>query len=275
MLDFFADFEKPIFDFEAIESRTGLPLNIEHQDDINRAYEAYALSVLKQILFEATEKGEDFPAQPRGDIDQSDFKALVIKTQKTASELRLLVDRLADFDTGLLARPYDNRDRSIYGSMGRHNIDEQLGCSDASHTIGAQDFSDYFAFRKSLDYFEKFEKCNERFNNFYDLRYSFEYDYSDFEFLIRQIVVSLRRGGYPITITIPTDSNPHYESPMIAALLEFQKQHNLQYGGVILGSATLEQHFNYRKFAHLVGLILRQIADLAEAMGVDMEDREK
>lgn len=265
MRNLLSDIERPTFDFSAVESRTGLAISNEAQFEIQEAYDGYSLSVFKQIIAEATKKGASFGPQPEGQTDKSEFDILSAKLEKTAAELRVLVDRLADFDTGLLARPYDNRDRS-YPSPNRRNIvEENLRCSFPSYMVDEQDFADIYAFRKLLDYFENFRRCNERFNNDYASRYSFETDYSDFEFLVRQIVIRLRDSGYPSTITIPTDTNPDYESPLIAALLEFQQQHNSAFGNVESSTLVLARHYNYRQFAHLVSQIIGQIDRLYAA----------
>lgn len=262
--DLVKDYEPPLFDFDAVEKRSGVAIKDEARTSIQDAYAGYAFSILKQLIAEAARNGEDFGTQQRLEIDQSEFKALTTKIQKTAKDLRGLVDDLAEFDAGLLARPQDNRDYSYMGSGPRQSIEKMLGCRLPSYTVDQQGFADIFAFRKLLDYLENFEICNEPFNNAYDLRYSNETDYSNFEFLVRQIVIALQRGGYPTTITIPTDTNPHYESPIIGALLEFQRQANLAYASTSISSLDFTQHYNYRQFSHLVRIIIRQLDALEE-----------
>ncbi|WP_426034050.1 hypothetical protein [Cypionkella sp. TWP1-2-1b2] len=264
MRDILADIEKPKFNLSKVEARTGISIQEDIATQIQQIYGSYATEVFSSAISKILPSTDNISAQQSDELGQSEFKSLIEKLQRKAAELEEIVDSLAEFDCGLLFRPEDNRDRSIYKSNLASLIDLKFGCSAASYRLTQQEFSDYYSFRKLLDYYRRFENINRPFNSHYAARYSLETGHTDYERFIRHIVVLLMQSGYPATITIPTDTNPDYESPLIAALLELQQQHNSAFATVTKYDLDYTQRFSYRQFAHLLGRIIADIRKIEE-----------
>lgn len=221
---------------------------------------SFSLLVADEIvrtLGEESKSKSAVPNWPSETVTSQDFSSLVRRLQVKASELTDLIDALVAIDPGLACRPRNNGIDKL-GLGARNSIDKMIGSNAPWHIIEGEDFADYYAFRKALDYFSHFEDCNKLYseNNLLAPRFTKEIDYTSFEFLVRRVVVSLREAGFPMTLTVPTDVNPEYQSPIIAVLLDLQEQFISAVNVLSADTRPRKPRLQYRQLLYLTSGII-------------------
>ncbi len=261
----------PVLDFDTIEARSGSKIELTARDKIQGEFDDLLISQLAEIWRSRNETFSSEYAQEL--IANRDFKDLIAKVSKSAAKLRELVDHLVEFDAELAFPPRDTRDADERPSRLRYSIDGELGRSDRVFRASNSDFIEYLCFRRTLDYLENFEDKNRPYNNWYSARWTDETDHNLFELLVRRVVVALRRSGFSMSLTVPTDVAPDYESPSVSVLLEVQEAWNTALAPEIEKGEYLSRTFSYRQMLYLASQILESIESLELALSAFASQR--
>lgn len=112
-------------------------------------------------------------------------------------------------------------------------------------------FFDYYSFRKLLDYYANFSDQNGGFHSLMMNRYDRMPDYSWYETFVRRVVLAFWPTNFPLTVTIPSDTNPNFSSPIILVLEELREQFN-QLASIQPGFADMYEEWTYRQHVRLV-----------------------
>jgi len=76
-------------------------------------------------------------------------------------------------------------------------------------------------------------------------------DYSWYETFVMRVILALWLTSFPMTVTIPTDTNIGYASPIIQVLEELRRQFN-ELAEQMPGLADMREDWSYRQHARLV-----------------------
>lgn len=255
---------------EEVEERCGVAIPPDSKEEIAKEFEDLIMLQLIEFLPETSHDAS--MVFGFGDLDRmrkSEFEKLVARLKNRAEKLREAVDELVAFDTDLAFPPHDTRDRDEWDSSRLRGLVESLTLS-WKPRFGAteHDLIDYFTFRKTLDYFERFEEKNRRFNNNYSARWTEETDHGLFELLVRRVVIELRRSKFPISRTVPTDVSPDYEAPFISVLLAIQNSWNAALDPFRTQFTSSFPDYDYRRMLYLSTQVLEDLESWDEALAL-------
>ncbi|MEO9516084.1 MAG: hypothetical protein ABJH45_23930 [Paracoccaceae bacterium] len=254
-------------DFGEVERRAGCALPTNTIENLRSDFEGLAVAQLAEVFPTLSEKSELYFGSPKAEVvPRTHFLKLVKKLETHAANLKVTLDELAEFDVSLVFPPRNTRDESEFIFKLRIFLNQTLAEHTPSFEPNEEDMSDYLTFRRTLDYLEKFTEKNKPFNNHYNIRWQEDTDHGLFENLVRRWVVDLRRAGFPMSLTVPTDVAPEYESPIIAVLLYLQDVWNDLMEPASIGGTYLLPSYSYRNMLYLVKKILESLVSWDEIL---------
>lgn len=236
------DYKVPKIDWGLIELAVGLKIPDYSKSKIDLAFEGElgwrvrrkVTSVLSGI-------------SPEPETSESEFLKKVANIENIARKLSAEIDGLAEIGTILLTRPKPK------DGLTSAEVPTRFYARVTGQTLTPTEdcFFDYLAFRKMLDYFERFTTQNGGFTSVLGNRFARTDDYSWYEQFVRRVVLAFLPTDFPLTVTIPTDTNPEYNSPIILVLEELRAQFN-DLALSVVGFSDLHEEWSYRQHARLV-----------------------
>lgn len=255
----------PKLDYDAMEGRCGCTIPGKAKDKIQGEYEDLVVFQLVEVLPDFGPAFQQaFGALDRELMPHREFNELLEKLRKRAAKLREALDELVKFDPELAFPPRDTREEDEFPSRFRYSVEQRLGSFEPVFRADDNDFLEYLNFRKTLDYLEHFEDKNQRFNNWYSSRWTDETDHNLFELLARRVIVALRTSGFSMSLTVPTDVAPEYESPCISVLLSIQDTWNTAMAPAIEKRVYSSHKLSYRQMLYLTSKVLEDIENLEQ-----------
>lgn len=190
------------------------------------------------------------PPKPQTRLDEISEAEFFDKTKRVevlAKKLAREVDELAEIGSVLVVRP-----KAKDGLTSAETpLDFYAKTTVRYKEVTEGDFADYLSFRKGLDYFGHFSQMNFDFQSIMGHRFDTMPDYSWYETFVRRVVLAFWPTDFPMTVTIPTDTNPTYQSPIILVLEELRRQFNEAAQSSETFAAMFE-NWSYRQHARLV-----------------------
>lgn len=236
------DFEMPKIDWSRIESQCDHEVSAYSKDEIDFAFGA-------EIGFRVRKA---FTLQLSGPLpdDETSEAEFLKKADRIASLARTLmqeIDELAEIGSALILRPL--RKDGLTSAETPEEFYAQVTGKTKPPTPHC--FADYLSFRKVLDYYSEFSAMNGDFRSVLSDRFDRMQDYSWYETFVRRVVLALWPTDFPMTVTIPTDTNVGYASPIIQVLEELRRQFN-ELADQMPGFADMREDWTYRQHARLV-----------------------
>lgn len=261
------NWQPPSIDFELLEERSDARINLPAREDIQGAFEALVASQIVDVASAQSDTSSRVLDATNPElIPNRDFEGLVRKVVSRADKLREAVDELVEFDLELAFPPRDTRASDELPSKMRYMIEDEFDCLDPVFRPDDSDFLEYFSFRRTLDYLGNFKDKNQRFNNLYGKRWTEETDHDNFEYLVRRVVVALRKNGFSMALTVPTDVSPDYESPCVSVLMSMQECWNAALALEIDKNLYAPRALTYRQMLYLASKVLESIEQLQEVL---------
>jgi hypothetical protein len=236
------DFEVPNIDWSRIESLVGNEIPPYTKKEIDFEFEAeLGFRVRKAIT--STLSGE----LPEDEMSESDFLRKVERIENLARSLASEINELAELGTQLVVRPKPK------DGLTSAEVPEEFYAQVTGKIFDTTDecFFDYYSFRKQLDYYSHFSDQNGGFQSRRGYRFDRRPDYSWYETFVRRVVLAFWPTNFPMTVTIPTDTNPDFSSPIILILGELREQFN-QLALTTPGFADMYEEWTYRQHARRV-----------------------
>ena len=245
-----AEYDTPKIDWSKIKSKVDCEIPQYALKEIDTAFEAeLGYRVRKAVTYELSGK------LPEDETSEAEFLKGSERIELLAQRLTEELNELAELGTQLLVRPKPNGGLT---SAEEPDISySKLGVKFAQPSSDC--FFDYYSFRKVLDYYANFSRQNGDFQSIMGCRFDRIPDYSWYETFVRRVVLAFWPTNFPVTVTIPTDTNPYFGSPIILVLEELREQFN-QLAVLTPGFADMYEVWTYRQHARLV-LKLREEFD--------------
>lgn len=236
-------------DYDKIGARCGVKLKEPHREAISEALAFFGNAWIARAM--AEDEAYDGRIEPlhRVPMAESEFSRVVKRIESLSVDLENALDSLGFMDSYLLLRPHGQKDDE--SDRLSDVIDRAVGSAPMSFQPTEDDFLEYLSFRRQLGYYRKFSECNERFNNWYSHRYERYEDRTDQERFVRWVLAGLHRTDFPMGIAIPTETNPDYESPVIALLNEVCEMVGKKFGEEIDTGRVEWRKLSYRQMAYL------------------------
>lgn len=236
------DFEVPKIDWISIESACDHEISGYSREEIDLAFEAeIGFGVRKAITQQLC------GPMPEGETSETEFLRKADKIASLAQKLTQEIDELAEIGSALILRPL-RKD-------GLTSVEEPeefyAKVTGKTETPTSDCFADYYSFRKLLDYYAAFSAMNGNFQSLMGDRFDRMPDYSWYETFVRRVVLALWPTNFPMTVTIPTDTNIGYASPIILVLEELRAQFN-ELADQMPGLSDMREEWSYRQHARLV-----------------------
>jgi len=249
-----ADFEVPKIDWPRVISLLDQEISDYSKKEIDFAFEA-------EIGFrdrKAITRQLSGPL-PEDETTEAEFLAKAHKIKSLAQKLTKEIDDLAEVGSALLLRPIP-KDGLTSAETPEEFYRKMTGKTERPTP---ECFFDYYSFRKVLNYYANFSAMNGDFQSVLGDRFDRMPDYSWYETFVRRVVLALWPTNFPMTVTIPTDTNVGYASPIILVLEELRRQFN-ELAEQMPGLADMHEDWSYRQHARLV----LKLRDEFEASGV-------
>lgn len=236
------DFEEPKVDWTRIESICDHEIEDYSRDEINFAFEAeIGFRVRKAVT--NTLSGP----LPQEEMSEAEFLKKAQKIASLAKKLTKEIDQLAEVGSALILRP-QRKDGLTSAETPKKFYAQVTGKTEEPTP---ECFADYYSFRKLLDYYANFSAMNGDFQSVLGDRFGRMPDYSWYETFVRRVVLAFWPTNFPMTVTIPTDTNVGYASPIILVLEELRRQFN-ELSKQMPGLANMHEEWTYRQHARLV-----------------------
>lgn len=236
------DFDPPKIDWSMIEANVDHEIPQYSRKEIDSAFDAELGFRVRKALTRGL-SGE----MPEDEMPESDFFRKSARIELLAQKLTKEIDDLAEIGTLLLVRP--KRKDGLTSAEEPDRFYARIGAKTERPT--SECFFDYYGFRKVLDYYACFSAQNGDFQSVVSDRFGQRPDYSWYEMLVRRVVLAFWPTNFPMTVTIPTDTNPEFSSPIILVLEELRSQLN-ELALSIPGFADMYEEWTYRQHARLV-----------------------
>jgi hypothetical protein len=236
------EFQEPQIDWSRIESLCDHEVSAYSRKEIDFAFEAeIGFRVRKAVTRQLS------GPLPEDQTSESEFLKKADKIASLAQKLTTEIDELAEVGSALILRP-KRKD-------GLTSVEEPEEFY--AHVTGRTEvptsecFVDYYSFRKLLDYYANFSAMNGDFQSVLGDRFGRMRDYSWYETFVRRVVLALWPTNFPMTVTVPTDTNLDYVSPIILVLEELRRQFN-ELAEQLPLLADMHEEWTYRQHARLV-----------------------
>jgi hypothetical protein len=256
------DFEVPKIDWSCIEKECDQQVSVYSRQEIDFAFGVeIGFRVRKAVTHQLS------GPMPEDETSEAEFLRKADKIASLAQKLTQEIDELAEIGSALILRPL-RKD----GLTSAEKPEEFY-----AHVTGKTErptsdcFADYYSFRKVLDYYAAFSAMNGDFQSLMGDRYDRMPDYSWYETFVRRVVLALWPTNFPMTVTIPTDTNVGYVSPIILVLEELRRQFN-ELAEQMPGLADMREDWTYRQHARLV-LKLRDEFEKSEVFWAQVQLR--
>ncbi len=235
-------FETPTIDWSKIESMFDHDIPRYAVKEIDFAFEAeLGFRVRKAVTNELN--GET----PEYEVSEAEFLKKAERIETLARSLTQEINELAELGTQLVVRPMP-KDGLTSAEVQEDFYAQITGeVFEPTHKC----FFDYYSFRKLLDYYAHFSSQNGEFRSRKGYRFDRRPDYSWYETFIRRVVLAFWPTNFPMTVTIPTDTNPDFSSPIILVLEGLREQFN-QLALSVPGFADMYEEWTYRQHARRV-----------------------
>jgi hypothetical protein len=236
------DFDLPKIDWTMIECQIDheIPLYARKEIDLAFGWEI-GFRIRKAAI--GSLSGE----MPEDEMTESDFLKKSDRIELLAQKLTKEIDELAEIGTRLLVRP--KRKDGLTSAEEPDQFYSQISGKTEHPT--SECFFDYYAFRKLLDYYASFSAQHGGFQSIVSHRFGQRLDYSWYETLVRRVILAFWPTNFPMTVTIPTDSNPDFTSPIILVLEDLRDQLNELALSMPIFAGMYEE-WTYRQHARLV-----------------------
>jgi hypothetical protein len=256
------DFEVPKIDWFSIESACDHEISAYSREEIDLAFEAeIGFRVRKAI----TQKLSG--PMPEDETSEAEFLRKADRIASLAQKLTQEIDELAEIGSALILRPLRKdgltsveEPEEFYAKVTGKTEPPTSDC-----------FADYYSFRKMLDYYASFAAMSGDFQSLMGDRFDRMLDYSWYEMFVRRVVLALWPTSFPMTVTIPTDTNIGYASPIILVLEELRRQFN-ELAEHMPGLSDMREEWSYRQHARLV-LKLREDFEKSEIFWAQVQLR--
>ena len=236
------DFEEPKIDWSRIESLCDHEVSAYSRDEIDFLFEAeIGFRVRKAVTRQLS------GPLPEDETSEAEFLKKADRIASLARKLTQEIDELAEIGSALILRPL--RKDGLTSAEKPEEFYAQVTGKTERPTPDC--FADYFSFRKVLDYYSEFSAMNGDFRSVLGDRFDRRPDYSWYETFVRRVVLALWPTDFPMTVTIPTDTNVGYASPIIQVLEELRRQFN-ELADQMPGLADMREDWTYRQHARLV-----------------------
>ncbi len=244
-------FETPQIDWFRVADKTSHKISKYAKKQIDFAFEAELGSRARKYI--GCELSRELP---QTEISEAEFLKKSKRIQALAQKLTKEIDELAEVGTRLIVKPTPE------DGLTSAETPDQLYSQVTGKCLSpsSDDFFDYYSFRKLLDYFANFSKQNGDFNSYLSDRYDRMPDYSWYETFVRRVVLALWTTDFPMTVTIPTETNPDYSSPIILVLGELRNQFN-QIANSTSVFADMHEDWSYRQHARLALKLREEFED--------------
>ena len=247
------DFEVPKIDWFSIEATCDHDISSYSRKEIDFAFEAeLGFRVRKAITHQLS------GPMPEDETSEAEFLRKADRIASLAQKLTQEIDELAEIGSALILRPL--RKDGLTSAEEPEEFYTKVTGKTESPTSNC--FADYYAFRKVLDYYATFAAMNGDFQSLMGDRFDRMPDYSWYETFVRRVVLALWPTNFPMTVTIPTDTNIGYASPIILVLEELRRQFN-ELADQMPGLTDMREEWSYRQHARLV-LKLREDFEKSE-----------
>lgn len=252
----------PEIDWLSIESACDHEVSTQSRKEIDIAFETAIGFKLRKAI---TQKLSG--PMPEDETSEAEFLRKADKIASLARKLTQEIDELAEIGSALLLRPL-RKD----GLTSAEEPEEFYAMSTGKTETPTSDcFADYYSFRKLLDYYADFAVMNGDFQSRLSDRYNRMPDYSWYETFVRRVVLALWPTSLPMTVTIPTDTNIDYASPIILVLEELRRQFN-ELAEQVPELSDIREDWSYRQHARLV-LKIRDDFEKNEVFWLQMQLR--
>lgn len=236
------DFEVPKIDWFSIEAACDHEISAYSREEIDLEFEAeIGFRVRKAITQELS------GPMPEDETSEAEFLKKADRIASLAQKLTQEIDELAEIGSALILRPM--RKDGLTSAEEPEEFYAQV--TGKTETPTSDCFADYYSFRKLLDYYSAFSAMNGDFRSLMGDRFDRMPDYSWYETFVRNVVLALWPTSFPMTVTIPTDTNIGYASPIIQVLQELRRQFN-ELAEQMPGLADMREDWSYRQHARLV-----------------------
>lgn len=236
------DFEVPKIDWSRIESQCDHEVSAYSRSEIDLAFEAeLGFRVRKAITRQLS------GPLPEDETSEAEFRKKADRIASLAQKLTQEIDELAEIGSALILRPLQKDGLTSAEEPGEFYAQVTGKTEPPTHEC----FADYFSFRKVLDYYSAFSAMNGDFQSVMGDRFDRMLDYSWYETFVRRVVLALWPTDFPMTVTIPTDTNVGYASPILQVLEELRRQFN-ELADQIPVLADMREDWTYRQHARLV-----------------------
>lgn len=236
------DFEIPKIDWQTIQDLIVPKIPQYSRDEIDFLFEVELGFRVRRAL---TRK---LSSEIRHDeFTESAFQMKVARIEQLARKLIDEVNGLAEIGTSLLVRPKRKVGQTSAEAPSMFHA-KVLGRVDDPTT---ECFIDYYSFRKVLDYYSRFSELNDDFQSGLSDGFYRAPDYSWYETFVRRVVIAFLPTNFPLTVTIPTDTNPDFSSPIIVILERLRDQIN-QLAHSEPRFTDMYEEWSYRQHARLV-----------------------
>lgn len=236
------DFETPKIDWSMIERVVGHEIPQYAVEEIDLNFEAEVGFRIRKFI-----TGKLSGELPEDDTSEADFLKKAARIENLARSLTDEINELAELGTELLVRP--KRKDGLTTAEAPNDFYAQVTGKTSEPT--PECFFDYYTFRKQLDYYAHFSSQNGDFQSLRGYRFDRMPDYSWYETFVRRVLLALWPTNFPMTVTIPTDTNPDYSSPIILVLEVLREQFN-QIALSDPAFADMYEEWTYRQHARRV-----------------------
>ena len=256
------EFEVPKIDWKCVEERCDQQVSSYSRQEIDFAFEAeIGFRVRKAVTYHLS------GPMPEDDTSEADFLRKAGRIASLAQKLTHEIDELAEIGSALILRPL--RKDGLTSAEKPDEFYSQVTGRTEPPTSDC--FTDYYSFRKLLDYYAAFSAMNGDFRSLMGSRFDRMRDYSWYETFVRRVILALWPTSFPMTVTIPTDTNIGYASPIIQVLEELRRQFN-ELAEQMPGLVDMREDWSYRQHARLV-LRLRDEFEKSEIFWAQMHLR--
>ena len=192
------DFEVPKIDWSRIESLCEYEVSSYSRGEIDFAFEAEIGFRVRKVV-----TNELSGPMPEDETSEAEFLRKADRIALLAQKLKQEIDELAEIGSALVLRPKRKDGLTSAETPGKFYAQ----VTGRTEVPTSECFVDYYSFRKLLDYYANFSAMNGDFQSIFGDRFGRMRDSPWYETFVRRVVLALWPTKFPMTVTIPTDTN--------------------------------------------------------------------